>query len=192
MPQPTSGRRERKKAQTRQSIADAAMRLFLQRGFDAVTVAEIAEAADVAVSTLFKHFPTKEALVFSRDDAIASGLVRAVTDRPAGTPVLHAIRDGLAATPDGGPAGPPPEFVALVDRTPALQAHVDQAWARFADVLADALAAEAGPTVTELDVRALARYIVLAPSIARHAPDPAAAIARIFERLERGWGELGT
>ncbi|HWO62981.1 MAG TPA: helix-turn-helix domain-containing protein, partial [Umezawaea sp.] len=60
----TAGRRERKKAATRQALADAALRLFLERGFDAVGVREIADAADVATTTLFKYFPTKESLVF--------------------------------------------------------------------------------------------------------------------------------
>ncbi len=58
------GRRERKKQQTRQAISDVATRLFLERGFDAVTVAEVAKAADVAVQTVFNHFPTKEDLFF--------------------------------------------------------------------------------------------------------------------------------
>src|SRR5690349_13087587 len=58
------GRRERKKQQTRQVISDVATRLFLERGFDAVTVAEVAKVADVAVQTVFNHFPTKEDLFF--------------------------------------------------------------------------------------------------------------------------------
>ncbi|GAB2572940.1 TetR/AcrR family transcriptional regulator [Kribbella endophytica] len=58
------GRRERKKQQTRQVISDVATELFLERGFDAVTVAEVAKAADVAVQTVFNHFPTKEDLFF--------------------------------------------------------------------------------------------------------------------------------
>ena len=58
------GRRERKKQQTRQAISDVATALFLERGFDAVTVAEVARAADVAVQTVFNHFPTKEDLFF--------------------------------------------------------------------------------------------------------------------------------
>ncbi|MEV8373402.1 helix-turn-helix domain-containing protein [Kribbella sp. NPDC056861] len=58
------GRRERKKLQTRQVISDVATTLFMERGFDQVTVAEVAKAADVAVQTVFNHFPTKEDLLF--------------------------------------------------------------------------------------------------------------------------------
>ncbi|MGY5138836.1 TetR/AcrR family transcriptional regulator, partial [Streptomyces nigrescens] len=61
------GRRERKKAATRQALADAALRLFLERGYDQVSIRDIAEAADVSTTTLFKHFPGKEALVFDAD-----------------------------------------------------------------------------------------------------------------------------
>ncbi len=86
----TTGRRERKKAQTRQALADAAVRLFTERGFDDVGVREVAEAADVSLSTLFKHFPSKEALVFDLDTDIESALVAAIRDRDPGKPVLHA------------------------------------------------------------------------------------------------------
>ena len=80
----TVGRRERKKAATRQAIADTALRLFLERGYDQVGVREIAEAADVSVTTLFKHFPGKEALVFDQDADREAELVAAVGDGPPG------------------------------------------------------------------------------------------------------------
>ncbi|MBS2532549.1 helix-turn-helix transcriptional regulator, partial [Catenulispora sp. NF23] len=73
------GRRERKKAAIRQSLADTARDLFLERGYDAVGVREIAEAADVSVATLFNHFPDgKEALVFDQDADREAALVAAV------------------------------------------------------------------------------------------------------------------
>ncbi|MDQ3767496.1 MAG: TetR/AcrR family transcriptional regulator, partial [Actinomycetota bacterium] len=63
------GRRERKKAETRRALSGAAVRLFLERDFDEVTVAEVAEEADTAVTTLFNHFPDgKDALLFDRDE----------------------------------------------------------------------------------------------------------------------------
>ena len=98
-----TGRRERKKAATRQALSDAAMRLFLARGFDDVTVREIADVADVSTTTLMKHFPTKEALVFDRDDEIERALISAVADRPPRTSVLGALRSYMrerAARPD--------------------------------------------------------------------------------------------
>ncbi|GAB3832432.1 TetR/AcrR family transcriptional regulator [Kribbella italica] len=77
------GRRERKKQQTRQVISDVATRLFLERGFDAVTVAEVAKAADVAVQTVFNHFPTKEDLFFDETGWWA-GPAEAIRNAPPG------------------------------------------------------------------------------------------------------------
>src|SRR5215475_5880055 len=86
------GRRERKKAATRQAIADAALRLFLERGYDEVGIREIADAADVSTTTLFKHFPGKEALVFDQDRNREAVLVAAVRERAAGQSVVDALR----------------------------------------------------------------------------------------------------
>ncbi|MFC4944641.1 TetR family transcriptional regulator [Pseudonocardia sp. GCM10023141] len=77
------GRRERKKQQTRKAISDIATHLFLERGFDAVTVADVAAAADVAVQTVFNHFPAKEDLFFDDVDWI-EGPARAVRAAGAG------------------------------------------------------------------------------------------------------------
>ena len=73
---PWQGLRERKKRQTRQQISDIATGLFLERGFDAVTIAEIAEAADVSVNTVYNYFPSKEDLFFDRSRGIVDRLSR--------------------------------------------------------------------------------------------------------------------
>ena len=89
------GLRERKKAQTRQRIADTAHRLFGERGFQRVTVAEVAREADVAEATLFNYFPTKEDLFYSGLEEFGARLVEAVRQRPAGEPALVAFRTFL-------------------------------------------------------------------------------------------------
>jgi AcrR family transcriptional regulator len=85
------GRRERKKAATRRAISDVATRLFIERGFDAVTVAEVAEAADVAVKTIFNHFGSKEELFLDRGAELREAVVAAVADRPRGQTITGAL-----------------------------------------------------------------------------------------------------
>jgi AcrR family transcriptional regulator len=87
------GRRERKKQQTREAIAREGLRLFAEQGYKETTVAQIAEAADVAESTFFLHFRTKEDLVFAGHDEEAAKLVRRLHDRD-GTG-LERLRDYL-------------------------------------------------------------------------------------------------
>ncbi|MGH3204440.1 MAG: TetR/AcrR family transcriptional regulator [Streptosporangiaceae bacterium] len=98
------GRRERKKAEVRQRISDAATGLFLRHGFDQVSVSQIAEAADVARPTVFAHFPRKEDLFFDRYPELAGQLTRAIRERPAGTSPVSALRDTLAAAAQAGQA----------------------------------------------------------------------------------------
>src|SRR6266496_5136190 len=86
------GLRERKKQQTRESIAETARRLFAERGFDDVTVAEVARAAAVSEGTVFNYFPTKEELFYSGMEVFEAKLVEAVRERPPGESVLAAFR----------------------------------------------------------------------------------------------------
>ena len=87
------GLRERKKQRTREAISDAAIGLFLERGFTQVSVAEIAEAAEVSKRTLFAYFPTKEDLVVHRMADHETEAARVVRARPAHTTPLAALRD---------------------------------------------------------------------------------------------------
>ncbi len=84
--------RERKKAETRQRIADVATAMFVERGFDTVTVAEVAEAAGVSKVTVFNYFTRKEDIFFDRGPQAEELLTAAVRDRPAGTSPLRAFR----------------------------------------------------------------------------------------------------
>src|SRR5215216_1742298 len=98
------GLRERKKRQTRELIVATARRLFAERGFEAVTVSEVAREADVSEGTVFNYFPTKEDLFYGEMETFEAALVEAVRKRPRGTSALAAFRDfvlertgGLAA-----------------------------------------------------------------------------------------------
>ncbi|MGW5746098.1 TetR/AcrR family transcriptional regulator [Amycolatopsis sp. NPDC003861] len=150
----TEGLRERKKRQLRRKLTDTATAMFLERGFDAVRVAEIAAACDVSEKTVFNHFPSKEALILDRSEATMAAL-RAGLAEPGRTPVeaVLAILDGeLAALlswvdtqPD--PAGASARvraFTALVRSTPALRAHHRDTTEQLEAVAAEALAARTG------------------------------------------------
>lgn len=188
------GRRERKKAQTRRALSDAAARLFLERGFDGVTVAEVAEEADTAVTTLFNHFPDgKVALLFERDELDRSedretALVAAVRYRPAGCGVLTAVEGFVGAR---GPfkARASAEYrqrVQFIRDTPALRAYARRMWIDCEDALTGVLAEETGREA-DATLRALARFVLETPDLAGREPDAREALAEIFARLRLGW-----
>ncbi|GAU69719.1 putative TetR family transcriptional regulator [Streptomyces sp. NBRC 110611] len=186
MAETTTGRRERKKALTRQALADAAARLFTERGFDNVGVREVAEAADVSLSTLFKHFPSKEALVFDLDTDVEGALVTAVRERAPGQSVLHALRDHMVRTRTAVRTDDP--MFVLVESTPALRDYARHMWSRHEKALAAALAEATGLAPDAPAVTGLARFTLEAPGIARASEDPARSMRDLFALLEHGWG----
>jgi AcrR family transcriptional regulator len=93
---PPAGLRAWKKARTRRTISDVATGLFVRDGFETVTVAQIAAAAQVSVKTVFNYFPSKEDLFFDRADDVIGALVDAVVERPAGTTIVDALHEVLA------------------------------------------------------------------------------------------------
>ncbi|WP_328609694.1 TetR family transcriptional regulator [Amycolatopsis sp. NBC_00345] len=189
MPQ-TTGRRERKKAATRQALSEAALRLFLERGFDQVTVAQVAAAADTAVTTLFAHFPGgKEALILGDGAERAARLTAAVRERGPGVSILDALQAFLTTRGPFDPARSP-EFrrsTDLVMRTPALRAYARTLWTGNEAVLAGVIAEEASRPADDLSVRVLARYVLEVPDLAALEPDPRDALKTAFDHLRRGW-----
>jgi AcrR family transcriptional regulator len=95
-PPSPGGLRAFKKARTRRAISDIATRLFVQEGFERVTVAQIAQAAEVSVKTVFNYFASKEELFFDRADDVLDALVDAIHERPAGTTILESLHGVLA------------------------------------------------------------------------------------------------
>ncbi|MFI0214742.1 TetR/AcrR family transcriptional regulator [Streptomyces lydicus] len=123
------GLRERKKRQTRQFISDVATGLFLERGFDAVTIAEIARAADVSVNTVYNYFPAKEDLFFDRSEGLVDRLSRFVRARPAGesaaAAVLRELREEVeSVSPKVGLIEGYERFMKVVHGSAALQARL--------------------------------------------------------------------
>jgi AcrR family transcriptional regulator len=164
------GLRERKKQRTRAHIADTARRLFAERGFDHVTVAEIAREAEVAPATVFNYFPTKEDLFYSRLEAFEDELLAAIRGRPAGESVLAAFagfllgQGGVLAmeTPGGDDAAT--EQIRTVTRvitdSPALLARERQVFDRYADALAAFLAEDTGAAACDVTPRVVANALI--------------------------------
>jgi AcrR family transcriptional regulator len=144
------GLRERKKQRTRELIAETARRLFGERGFERVTVAEIARAADVSEQTVFNYFPTKEDLVYWRLGSFEQELLAAIRDRAPGEPALAAFRRfvlaqrGLLAEPDEKARERLAAIARTIAESPALLAREQQIFARYTAALAALLAAEHG------------------------------------------------
>ncbi|MFG2616897.1 TetR family transcriptional regulator [Streptomyces sp. NPDC048507] len=205
------GLRERKKQRTRQAICDTALRLFLSRGFDEVSIVEIAEAAEISKRTLFTYFPTKEDLVLERFADHEDESARVVRARPAGTSPLAALHahelDGLARRdPVTGLTSDPEAlaFARLLATTPSLGDRLLRYAGRSTDALAAALE-EAG--ADGLTARlAAAQIITVQRTLARHNgaevqagrpadevyPEAVAATDRAFRLLGTGLADALT
>ncbi|MFK8909666.1 TetR/AcrR family transcriptional regulator [Streptomyces sp. YS-3] len=188
----TTGRRERKKAATRQALADAALTLFLKRGYEQVSVRDIAEAADVSTTTLFKHFSGKEALVFDQDAGQEAALVAAVRERPQGQSIPAALREHILHARIRSNSADPrfAQFAELVEATPALSDYRHRMWMRHQTALAGAIAADIGSPPDDVTCAALARFALEAAGLARDRDDPEAALAHAFDLLEHGWATI--
>jgi AcrR family transcriptional regulator len=181
------GRRERKKAATRQKIADTALRLFLERGYDAVGIRDVATEADVAVTTLFSHFASKEALVFDQDDDFEQRLTQAVTGRAPHDPLIPALRREIQAMVRHCAADGAAPIWRMIDGSAALQEYESSMRLRHAESLATAIAADLGLPRTTTACRTIARFVVDAFSLARESADPEAAVDEVFRMIEAAW-----
>lgn len=157
-----TGLRERKKAKTRDEIARAAMRLFAKRGFDAVTVAEVAEAADVSEKTVFNYFPAKEDLVFPDGEARWAALLEAIRQRSPGTSLVDVFRAETHTFLDRVARGDVEEIVArprLVMQSSALRGRLFLWWEQEATLLAPVIAEAAGEEEGRLVPMVVARTL---------------------------------
>jgi AcrR family transcriptional regulator len=197
------GLRETKKLRTRQEIADRAMQLFAQRGFDRVTVAEVAAAAEVSEKTVYNYFPTKEDLFFDEVPAREAALVAAVRGRREGESIVAALRRLQAGECQRLCSPGFAVFARIIDGSRALQAKELEVMARFAQVLGDTIQAELG--VDERDARLAAGLLVSVhwqlfraarkqALAGKHGPAAVrrlrADLERAHQMLESGLGDL--
>jgi AcrR family transcriptional regulator len=133
--------RERKKRLTREAIFAAADALFSERGFDDVTVAEIADAANISVKTLFTYIGAKEELLFSGRPAVLDAVVAAVGNRRLGqTPLVAAGQALLAAVDDQDPGRNLGAFLRMAGSGPAARSRLRALWDDTEEALTAALA----------------------------------------------------
>jgi AcrR family transcriptional regulator len=206
----TTGLRERKKQQTRELIAETARRLFTERGFEQVSVAEIARTADVSEKTVFNYFPTKEDLVYWRLSTFEEELLETIRGRAAGESVLEAFGRfvraprGLLASGDAEARERLAALSRMIASSPALLAREQQIFAGYTDSLAALVAEETGaygiePWVVANAMMGVHRALVsfardrivagaASPGLARTVR---AEADRALARLADGLGEYG-
>jgi AcrR family transcriptional regulator len=207
---PPLGLRERKKQRTRQLIAETARALFIEHGFEHVSVAQIARTAEVSEQTVFNYFPTKEDLVFWRLGSFEENLLAAVADRASGQSALEAFREfllaqrGLMGRDDPQAQEDLRGIARMISESPALLARERQIFAGYTDALAQLIADEEGARPGDIEPwiaanamlgmhRSLVAYtrtrVLEGTPQPRLRRDVRAQADRAFERLERGLGD---
>lgn len=183
---PALGLRERKKAKTRASIQQEALRLFREQGYEATTMEQIAEAAEVSQSTVFRYFPTKEELVAS--DEQDAFFIEAWRSQSADLPVLRALRQAIRETLEGLS---PEEFGAQRDRG-VLMVTVPELWAaslgnvtQTMRMITSLVSERTGRSEDDMGVRAISGAIfgVLLTTMLRWAQEPDHDVAEDLDRM---------
>lgn len=190
------GLREAKKLQTRQAIAAAAMGLFVRRGFDHVTVGEIAREAGVSEKTVFNYFPTKEDIFFDEVPEQMEELVEAIRDREPADRVIDVLH-GLQVRKIPRMTSPGfVHFARTLDESPALRAKELEVMANFTDELAGVLRSELKLPAPEAQTAANLLFTVQwqhfrdARALALAGRSGPAAARRLRSDLERAYGLL--
>jgi len=203
----TTGLRERRKQEARQAISGTAMALFEARGFDEVTISQVADAAGVSKMTVTNYFPRKEDLVFDRAEAIIRSLADAAAARAPGESLLAAIRRDYAKRIVAGDVtlGPPTAaFARMVRNSHVLTTRGREIADLTEDALGDAIAADSGADdpqqrIVAAQLAAVHRVLFAEGarrSLAGQSRDEicqvlAAAARRAFDLLEPSLGGYG-
>ena len=154
------GLRERKKQQTRETIARAALRLFAERGYDETTLADIAEAEDVAPRTIFAYFESKEDILLCEEGNFLNDLRRRLEERPAGTTTVDAIRAFLAAMKQ--PDDEARLRKQIITSNPGLQMRMRGRHAEIEPMLAESIAKDLGSDPGDIRPRLIAASMTAA------------------------------
>ena len=134
------GLRERKKQRTRETIANAARRLFAERGYHATTLPEIAEAADVSTRTIFAYFPSKEDILFSDFPAMQQALAQALAERPDGEDALETVRKFILSLHEFEKTDLDEQMRLCIESDETLRSHLRARLASLEELIAPAIA----------------------------------------------------
>jgi AcrR family transcriptional regulator len=157
-----SGLRERKKQRTRETISRVALELFVERGYHATTLADIAEAADVSTRTIFAYYPSKEDILFSEFPALLDAIGQALRERPAGKDALGTVRDFILFMPHGEKSEHDEQRHAIIDTDPTLRSHMRARLAQLQDLVAAAVAEDIGADTDDLRPSVVAASLIAA------------------------------
>ena len=184
------GLRERKKQRTREAIVEAALRLFEERGFDQTTIADIAEAADIAPRTFFGYFPSKEDVVFADFQDVFDGLAARLSDRPEQETAIDAIREWIAGLLEEMDPADDRERCRkrVIGDSPALADHNRALMGRIEELLAENIARDLDDQPGDVRPRMIAAAVIGALSAldvksGEHAPTHEEAVAMVDEAL---------
>ncbi|MEW2509755.1 TetR family transcriptional regulator [Streptomyces sp. NPDC046870] len=158
---PQPGLRERKKIKTREAIRAATYALIEEQGYDATTIDQIADRAEVSPSTVFRYFPAKEDIVLT--DEFGSLMVEELRARPAGEPWTDSVRHVMRKAVDAMTAEDPDVVRArahLAARVPAVRSRMAESLSRTGRLLREALAERSGLAADGLEVRVYATALV--------------------------------
>jgi AcrR family transcriptional regulator len=136
------GLRERKKQRTRDTIARVAQQLFVERGYQATTLPDIAEAADVSTRTIFAYFPSKEDILFSHLELMKAALAQALAERSGGKDALETIREFILSTPQTDKNELDSQLHSCITNDPTLRNHLRARIAQLEEVIAPAIATD--------------------------------------------------
>jgi AcrR family transcriptional regulator len=150
------GLRERKRQQTRERLTRAAMTLFLERGFEATTLDDIAAAADISRRSFFHYFASKEDVVFAWQEDLTAALIAAVAARPANESMLTTAENAISAMVRQFKPGEAVAMARLKRDNPALQARDQVKYEKLERALAEALSKRAGHKTEKLQARLVA------------------------------------
>jgi AcrR family transcriptional regulator len=180
------GLRERKKQRTHDAIVRAALDLFRERGFEATTIADVAEAADIAPRTFFAYFESKEAVVFDDFEEVRERFAERLRDRASDETTFDALRAWVGEwLEDSGSLDDHELRHELIRSTPALQAREQANRAVFEQLLSESVAAELGQPAGSLRPRMVGAAAVAALSALDdgESHDPERAMALVDEAL---------